>query len=307
VTDWDVVVIGAGMAGLTCARALAEKGVRVLVLEARDRVGGRILTVPVEGQEAVELGAEFVHGRPAELLALIAEAGCEVYERRGAQLCFEDEGLRECGDEMGAAFDLLEELKGFAGEDVSFAEYLDHRGVAGEERGSAIGYVEGFNAADARVASARALGVRVFKVRGGYHRLPEYLAGRVRELGGVVRTGMRVRRVLWERGRVELVTDAGRIVARRAVVTLPLGVLLQGEVTIEPEPGEVMRAAAGMRMGQVCRFTMTFRRRFWEEIEPRSAMRELSFLFTVCGRRGRCLDGSRRLAVLWSLVRACLE
>lgn len=290
-TDWDVVVIGAGMAGLTCARALAEEGVRVLVLEARDRVGGRIRTVRVEGQEAVELGAEFVHGRPAELLALIAEAGCEVYERRGAQVCFEDERLRECGDEMETAFDLLEELKGFAGKDVSFAEYLDHRGVAGEERGSAIGYVEGFNAADARVASARALGVqqvaeeaiegdRVFKVRGGYDRLPEYLAGRVRELGGEVRTGMRVRRMLWERGRVELVTDGGRVMARRAVVTLPLGVLLQGAVPMEPEPAEVMRAAAGMRMGQVCRFTMTFRRRFWEEIEPRSAMRELSFLFT---------------------------
>jgi len=131
-----------------------------------------------------------------------------------------------------------------------------------------------------QVAEDAIEGDRVFKVRGGYDRLPGYLAEHVRELGGEVRTGTRVQRVLWERGRVELAMDAGRVVARRVVVTLPLGVLLQGEVTIEPEPAEVMRAAAMMRMGQVCRFTMTFRRRFWEEIEPRSAMRELSVLLT---------------------------
>lgn len=102
----------------------------------------------------------------------------------------------------------------------------------------------------------------------------------MRELGGEVRTGVRVRRVLWERGRVELATDAGGVVAGQVVVTLPLGVLLSGSVEIEPEPAEVMRAAAMMRMGQVCRFTMTFRRRFWAEVEPRAVMRELSFLFT---------------------------
>jgi monoamine oxidase len=59
----DVVVIGAGMAGLTAARALAEAGQKVLLLEAQDRIGGRILTRHV-GDEAIELGAEFIHGRP---------------------------------------------------------------------------------------------------------------------------------------------------------------------------------------------------------------------------------------------------
>ena len=289
--DWYVVVIGAGMAGLVCARALLERGLRVLVVEARERVGGRIRTVRVGDGEPVELGAEFVHGRPAELLALIAEAGCEVYERDGAQVCFEDGGLSECGEEMESAFDPLEALKEFSGEDVSFAEYLDRQGVTGEDRGAAVGYVEGFNAADAAEASVRALGLqqaaedaiegdRVFKVRGGYDRLPEYLLGRVRELGGEVRLGVRVRAVRWERGRVEFVTDAGAFAGAKAVVTLPLGVLLGGGVAIEPEPVKVMRAAERMRMGEVCRFTMRFRERFWEGLEPQPSMRELSFLFT---------------------------
>jgi len=287
----DVLIIGAGMAGLACARALAENGLKVLVIEARERVGGRIVTVHAENREPLELGAEFVHGRPPELLALIAEAGCELYERHGAQVCFDDGALRECGEEIESAFDPLERLKRFDGEDLSFLAYLDANGVAEEDRGTAIAYVEGFNAADAHLASARALGVqqvaedaiegdRVFRLRGGYDRLPEHLSARIGELGGEVRTGVRVRSVQWEQGRVELATDQGSFLAARAVVTLPLGVLLGGDVPIEPEPVEVMRAAGAMRMGQVCRFTLTFASKFWEELGPQPAMRDLSFLYT---------------------------
>src|SRR5580704_17153721 len=99
----DVVVIGAGMAGLTAARALAEAGLKVLVVEAQDRIGGRILTRHV-GDEAIELGAEFIHGLPAELWALIHEAGLETYEHGGTQVCFEDGQLSDCSDEMDEVF-----------------------------------------------------------------------------------------------------------------------------------------------------------------------------------------------------------
>src|SRR5271168_4818746 len=95
--DADVLVIGAGMAGLTAARTLAEAGLRVLVLESQNRVGGRILTERV-GDQVIELGAEFVHGRPPELLALIEEAGLTLTERDGALLSFEDGRLTGSGD-----------------------------------------------------------------------------------------------------------------------------------------------------------------------------------------------------------------
>src|SRR5271155_3014401 len=145
----DVVIVGAGMAGLTAARALAKAGVRVLVLEAQERIGGRILTQHVGG-EAIELGAEFIHGRPPELWALIDEAGLETYERGGAQVCFEDGALRDCGGEMDEVFEPLEKLKKFKGPDISFAAYLDREKTPAKERGPMIGYVEGFNAADHR-------------------------------------------------------------------------------------------------------------------------------------------------------------
>src|ERR1700753_2953964 len=83
--DSQVLVIGAGMAGLAAARALAERGVQVTVLEARERVGGRVLTRHADGA-TVELGAEFVHGRAPELWALIEEAGVETVERDGTML-----------------------------------------------------------------------------------------------------------------------------------------------------------------------------------------------------------------------------
>jgi monoamine oxidase len=284
----DVLVIGAGMAGLAAARALAEAGLKVLVLEAQDRVGGRILTRHV-GDETIELGAEFIHGRPLELWGLIDEAGLETYERDGTQVCFEDGALKDCGGEMDEVFEPLEKLKDFEGPDVSFAEYLDRERVPDDERGRMIGYVEGFNAADHREVSAASLGAqqkaedesegdRIYRLRGGYDQLPRYLAQRIVEGGGRVMTGTPVREIRWEAGRVEAIADAGSFCAPRAVVTLPLNLLQRG-VVFSPKPEMLLEAAGQLRMGQVRRFTLLFRERFWEQLLPQPALKELSFLF----------------------------
>lgn len=151
-TEPEVLIIGAGMAGLTAARALAESGISVLVLEAQNRIGGRIHTQHI-GTEAIELGAEFIHGRSPELWALIDEAGLETYERDGAQICFDDSGLNACPDELADLFDPLEKLENFTGPDLTFAEYLDREAIPAEDRYPTISYVEGFNAADHREIS----------------------------------------------------------------------------------------------------------------------------------------------------------
>jgi len=285
----DVVVVGAGMAGLTAARALAEGGLKVLVVEAQDRIGGRILTRHV-GDEAIELGAEFIHGRPPELWALIDEAGLETYERDGAQVCFEEGALRDCGGEMDSIFEPLERLKDFAGPDMSFADYLDREHTPMEQRGPMIGYVEGFNAADHREISAASLGAQQkaedasgsdhsYRLRGGYDQLPRYLSERITEFGGRVLTGTPVKDILWEQGLVEVVSDLWNFSARQVVVTLPLAVLQSGSVTIEPQPTRILEAAKRLRMGQVRRFTLLFAERFWENLPPQPALGERSFLF----------------------------
>jgi monoamine oxidase len=283
----DVLIIGAGMAGLTAARALAEAGRKVLVLEARERIGGRILTRHV-GSEAIELGAEFIHGRPPELWALIAEAGLEIYQRDGNQACFEDGALGDCGSEMRTVFEQLEDFKGA---DMSFAAYLDREAIPIEERSRLISYVEGFNAADHREISIAALGIqqkaedasgsdRSYSLRTGYAELPDYLAQRIVKSGSTIQTGVAVREIRWKPGRVEALTDIAAITASQAIITLPLGVLQNKDVKITPQPEDVFEAASKLRMGQARRFTLHFRERFWEHLQPQPALAGLSFLFS---------------------------
>lgn len=285
------------MAGLTAARVLAEKGHDVTVLEARDRVGGRIHTVREHG-EIVELGAEFVHGRPAELMRLVEEAGEEIYEIGGENLSFE-EGRLVADEGREEAFNVLERLEGWAKPDISFAEYLEQAPLPEEEMRAAIGYVEGFNAADHRVIGVESLalqqaaeeqieGDKAFRLRQGYDRLTEFLAGKVREAGGRIVLKTLVERVEWSRGRVQVSAAcdgvATNFTAERAVIALPLGVLQQGSVVFVPEPVAAVEARR-LRMGSACRFTLVFREPFWQKLEPAAlmepaALKELSFLFS---------------------------
>src|ERR1700731_1060047 len=159
----DVLILGAGMAGLNAARALAQAGLRVLVLEAQNRIGGRILTERLgsHGDQIIELGAAFVHGRPPELLALSAEAGLPLTERDGSMLSFEDGRIIGRGEEERAdLFAPLEKLEDLSGPDLSFAEFLDREQIPEQERHALIGYVEGFNAADHHRISAASLGAQ---------------------------------------------------------------------------------------------------------------------------------------------------
>ncbi len=82
-----VIVIGAGVAGLAAAAMLADAGVETLVLEARDRIGGRVHTHHEPGFEApIELGAEFVHGMVQPTLEIASAAGLLLAEMVGEQV-----------------------------------------------------------------------------------------------------------------------------------------------------------------------------------------------------------------------------
>src|SRR5215468_6604393 len=77
----DVIVIGAGVAGLSAARALSDGGLSVTILEARDRIGGRIFTRHIPSfPTPIELGAEFIHGQPCEIWDVVEAAGLTAVE-----------------------------------------------------------------------------------------------------------------------------------------------------------------------------------------------------------------------------------
>jgi monoamine oxidase len=75
----DVVVVGAGLAGLTAARDLVAAGCSVIVAEARDRVGGRVVGWPVGDGKIVEMGGQFAGPTQDRILALAAELGVATF------------------------------------------------------------------------------------------------------------------------------------------------------------------------------------------------------------------------------------
>jgi monoamine oxidase len=299
VKDAEVIVLGAGMAGLAAARALEERGVRVLVLEAQERVGGRILSQRVEGGGVVELGAEFVHGRPPELWALIDEAGVKTVEREGTMLREGWGGGLEVDDETAgddSMFAPLERLEDFTGDDVAFWDWLKASDVPELDRPALLGYVEGFNAADARRISVKSLGAQQkaedslegnssWHVRGGYTQLTDYLAKRIVELGGEIRLGCEVLGVRWHDDEVCVETTQGDVGAPQCIIALPLGVLQrvnkQHGLWMEPEP-EAIAHAQRLAMGDAERFTMVFRNAWWagSPLLASGDLAAMSFLFT---------------------------
>ena len=293
---FEFVVIGAGIAGLGAARLLAKAGRSVALLEARERVGGRIYTVPAQGGGLpVELGAEFIHGQPPELIKLVKEAGLTQFEVGGEFRCFSK--VNDClrpkpCDDREAAFAVLEA----AGEDplleadstghqpdFSFCEFLERRNISQKAAKAAIQYVEGFNAADAGRISILSLakqqaaedaiaGDRAFRIVEGYGRLPEYLLKSFIGGGGEFFPSTQARRVEWRPGTVEIEASSGSAPystqsfrAKAVILTLPLGVLQAGELTFAPVPIEIFRAADRLTMGPAARVVYEFQERFWRE------------------------------------------
>lgn len=284
------LVVGAGMAGLTAARLLAEAGRKVLVLEARDRVGGRIRTLRDRG-ETLELGAEFIHGHPPELWELVHEAGLETYALDGKAICHRQDRLRKCA-EQSEIFRFLHGLEKWKGSDIAFADYPPLEKLSPEKREEVINYVQSFNAADYRRIGVHALAVQqraeeetgsdeIFRIRDGYDSLPDFLAGRVRQAGGRIELSRIVERVEWEKGRVSVfVRDGGELAqysAELAVIALPLGVLQHLGVLFDPIP-EALLAANQLAMGPVRRFTLVFSERWWATLDE-VKLPKMSFLF----------------------------
>jgi monoamine oxidase len=285
---FDVLVVGAGISGLTAAKLLAQAGLRVAVVEARARVGGRIYTTRAGDALPIELGAEFIHGKPEELWRLVAKADATTFEMGGDMLCFVGEQLRPC--EWDEAFSLLDDL--VEKPDLTFAEWAQQRQLSPEVERMVTSYVEGFNAADARVIGTAALtkqqraeeaieGDRIFRIREGYASLAEYLCRQFQESGGELFLSSVVDIIQWSRRNIRVsarhvATQEPLVLrAKHCVVTLPLGVLQAGAVRFDPVPETTMDAAKKLAMGSVKKIVFVFRERFWTAQYPNAG-----FLFS---------------------------
>ncbi|KRC62339.1 amine oxidase [Agromyces sp. Root81] len=285
----DTIVIGAGVAGLTAARLLAKAGRRVVVLEARDRVGGRVWTDRSDGL-VTDLGASWIHGVSGSPVAAAADAfgmptveftvggyqpdsrPIAYFDPDGERL--PDAAARRFADDIRAVDAELVDVVAASETDASYRdvteaalarlawdaertqrvrEYLEHR--AEEQYGAWIEDLAAHGLDDDSIDGDEV----VFP--DGYDRLPESLAS-----GLDIRLEHVVTRVRWSPDGVAITTDRGTFAADDAVVTVPVGVLQSHEFVIDPPlPDPVAGALGRLEMNAFEKVFLRFPVKFWDD------------------------------------------
>ena len=280
----DVIVIGAGAAGLAAARDLSQSGRRVVVLEARDRWGGRVFTSRSPAWPVpVELGAEFIHGEAAATMEGARAAGLAVETLPDRHVWAKDGHLRPMGDTW-SRFDEVRKRISKRGADVSVADFLARHRLSRPVKELVRMMVEGYHAAPVERMSAQALAVGDEETGEGTHRPHRIVAGYDRLLGWLragldpARVSVHLRaaatEVRWEGARVQVRTRVGTGAVERTfraaavVFAVPLGVLKAppeepGGLRFVPELTRYRSALDGLEMGHVVKVVLRFRERAW--------------------------------------------
>jgi monoamine oxidase len=273
----NVIVIGAGAAGLAAASRLGEEGIDVTVLEARDRIGGRVWTTEADSMP-IELGAEFLHGDTPELNEIIEGAGLRSVDVAGRRWTPRAGRLRIMDDFWERLDGIMGRLDEARDPDRSFAEAARRmKSAPRADLALTRQYVEGFHAADTGEISECALAAggspgddvrerRIGRVLEGYGAVVHALAAPV---SARIRFGSVVSGVEWRKSRVSVTSrDASGaplpvLDATAAIVTVPLGVLLDGSIRFTPPVPAVMRAAEQLRAGGVVKVVLQCDEPFW--------------------------------------------
>ncbi len=275
-----VIVIGAGMAGLSAAAMLAEAGAEVIVVEARDRIGGRIFTDRSLGVP-VEHGANFIHGFNGNPVAELAtELGATPFFIDDAQWQVFERGGGEPEDfELDDVFADLERIADKAGEEadgdagLSLLDVIDllDPALLQEPIGNwalTDAYEGDFGAPLSKIS---ALYVDAGEMHDGpdavlpegYDALPDYLAD-----GLDIRLSEPVRAIRHASDGVSVETVKGMLTADHCIVTVPLGVLKSGAILFDPPlPEAQQKAIAAIGFGRLAKVSVAFDEAFWPQ-EP---------------------------------------
>ena len=285
----DVIVVGAGVAGLAAARSLVDQGLKVIVVEARDRIGGRVWTSRDWPNLALDLGASWIHGVTGNPVAALARTGrINTVPTDYDALWRYEAGAKELSDSADEA--LEERFEGLMERVEEATEALRRSGKADVSLQSAFDRATGqkLSATDRRrlnymlvsqveheyAADATELSLlhwdqgegfsgddRLFPA--GYDQIAQLLAKNLD-----IRLGHTVSRIAYGRRGVEVTSSRGTFSATYALITLPLGVLKRGSVSFDPPlPARKQQAIRRMGMGTLNKLYLRFPRAFWPE-EP---------------------------------------
>ncbi len=283
-TDTEVLVIGAGMAGLAAARRLKDLGYAVIVLEARNRIGGRVWTDTSLGL-SLDLGASWIHGvRGNPLTTLADQAGARRVETDYDNgRVYDKDGRELTGDEIEEAEQLFESLmtaieawQEDTDNDTSLeqaiAEFLGNKPIT-EDGLRRLWFSVNTSIEHEYAADVADLSLWWFDDAGeygggdvifpdGYGQLADFLAD-----GLDIRLGQVVERVTYSPSGVRVTAGQGReYMAGKAIITLPLGVLQQERVVFSPAlPSTKTKAMDQLGFGVLNKCYLVFEEVFWDE------------------------------------------
>lgn len=275
----DVLVIGAGAAGLMAARELAEKGCSVAILEAADIIGGRIHSVyDKAGVFQFEAGAEFIHGDLEITFQLLQQAGIAANKTVGEMVPVVNGVWFPEEDEMDPIDSFVQKVIEEK-EDTTILEVLNRYFPEGEYdmlRERITRFAEGYDLADITNASAKALvdewsedPSHQYRVDGGYSRLMNFLLQEARKHKTEIWFGAEVNSIEIQGAEVIAHTiDDRKFHAKTLLFTASVGVLQSGSVSFHPMDPRFQQAIEQLGFGSVLKCIVEFKSPIWQSIRP---------------------------------------
>jgi monoamine oxidase len=275
----DIVIVGGGICGLSAARELGARGKKVLILEARGRLGGRIKEIKNNFSESIEAGAEFMHGKLPLTMKLLEEAGGEYFPKEGKIYLSEKGIIREMDDFIPNEKKLMRRLKHLK-KDVPLSVFLT-KNFSGEEdaeiKEMTLKTAEGFDAADIDRISAMSIrrewsgeGMeKPYLVRNGYSKMIKFLAEECTKFDCCTWTDCEVGEIEWSKGLVRVRAANDQFFeASQVLITVPLGVLTApegkpGHIKFFPPLHNIKEAAEKIGFGPVIKVNLEFKSAFW--------------------------------------------
>jgi len=285
----NIVVVGAGAAGLMAASELVKKNYKVTIVEARDRIGGRIHTLPNHFSQPVDAGAEFVHGDQPLTSDLAKRSGVALQRLSGNHFRIAKGALTE-GDFFNSEWDTMVAELAKLESDMPMQAFLDkhfNKQRYPDFYASVKGFVEGFDAADLDKVSALALkdewintdDDHQYQLKGTYLSLLQYLEKEIIDADGQIMLSSPVRTILWAAGKVQVILRDNQIIeGDKVIVTVPIGVLQCRDIVFVPDIPKHQLAFGEIGFGGVVKFIFEFDIPFWNQTNRR--LKDVAFIFS---------------------------
>jgi monoamine oxidase len=281
---YDVIIIGAGAAGLLAMNELAKAGYHVCMLEAAEIAGGRISTIKEGFQSHVEAGAEFIHGKLPLTFKLLKEAGLSYEVVEGKMIGVQDGNWQT--EEHGGQWNEFMKQLGKLKTDITILQFLEENFSNPEYihlRQAVQRFSEGFDLADISKASVlsikdewKDIEKKQYRIKGGYIQIIDHLVNCCRQLNTEFYFNTCTNKIEYESGNVTVHTTGNKkFEAKKLVITVSAGILQSGTIQFRPQLTDHALAIQGLGFGTVIKFLLEFKTCFWKEFDE-----ETGFLLT---------------------------